>query len=71
MYEPELTIKKGIPVSEILEHFGWALDSEIPLEIIHEESNSVATNIAAEMIIDELSMGYEEFLRDDDESDDD
>jgi hypothetical protein len=34
-----------------LEDQGWVVECESPLEIKHEESNSYATNVAAEMLI--------------------
>ena len=47
-----------------LEEQGWVVVCESPLEIKHEESNSFASNIAAEMLMDVL-------LEEDDTIDDD
>jgi len=38
-------------VIKILEEEGWLIESESPLELYHDESNSVATGIAAEIVI--------------------
>jgi len=37
-----------------LEEQGWTVTSESPLEIRHEESDSFASNVAAEMLIQQL-----------------
>jgi len=43
-----------------LEEQGWEVRSECPLEIRHEESDSFASNIAAEMLIQMLLADEEE-----------
>jgi len=43
-----------------LEEQGWIITSESPLEIRHEESDSFASNVAAEMLIQVLLEEDEE-----------
>jgi hypothetical protein len=49
-----------------LEEQGWEIVCESPLEIRHEESNSIASNIAAEMLIQLLLEEDEEDFSDED-----
>ncbi len=41
-------------IEKLLEDDGWIIECEFPLEIRHTESNSFATGIAAELVIDSL-----------------
>lgn len=36
------------------EKYGWIVECESPLEIYHEETNSKATGVAAQIIIDDF-----------------
>lgn len=38
----------------LLNEFGWIVESELPFEIYHPETNSMATGIAAEYVCNEL-----------------
>jgi hypothetical protein len=41
-------------IEKILENEGWIVECESPLEISHEESNSISTGMAAELVIESI-----------------
>lgn len=47
---------------QILEQNGWIIECESPFEILHEETGSVATGIAADIILDYYKTEQEDNL---------
>ncbi len=41
-------------IGELLNHHGWCVECESPLEIVHVETGSRATGIAAVMVSDQI-----------------
>ena len=52
---------------KIFEKLGWTIECESPYEIYHEESNSLATGMAAQIVEEELIKNWKEYLDENEE----